>query len=587
MALVNLAASGLAGVLWYLWPQLGPWPLLLVLVGQIGRVRSSGQWLPRTRFDAPLLLFFVTALLAAILAYNPTLAWAKFWVIVAGLALYAALATTPEEVMLPRVGVIAPRRLLVGSLASLVALYFLFTNDWLRWQGKLPSLDPLLTWLAAWQPALPGHRLHPNVAGGLIAALLPLQAAALSGSRARGPLLALSGAGLLLSLSRGAWAALAISAAAWWAWTQGRRWLALRVNGRPTRPWLLAGLGMLLLALALLALGAGRGWFPLPTAVSGRLLIWRHSLDLASDYAFTGLGLDNFEMAYSSYVMLLHVGYQVHSHNLLLNVWLEQGLLGLAAFAWLLLALVRRPAAPSWWRPAALMAVGVILLHGQVDDAFYGSRGVLILFLPWALITAPARSATAPARGAAAPARVGAGWAAARPFVWAAVGLLAAVILLLPGTRARFQANLGALRQTRAELAAYTWPQWPLQDELRRSGAINLAPALAHFQAALALDATNVTANRRLGQIELSLGQYEAARRHLEAAYASAPDQRATVQLLGESYAIESQVDRAARLWRTIDLGQGQIALRTWWYDHIEQAGYAALLGQAANQSRR
>ena len=580
MALFNLAASGLAGVLWYLWPQLGPWPLLLVLAGQASRVLSSGQWLPRTRFDAPLLLFFVTALLAATLAYNPTLAWAKFWVIVAGLALYAALATTPEEVTLPRVGVIAPRRLLVGSLASLVALYFLLTNDWLRWQGKLSGLDPLLSWLAAWQPALPGHRLHPNVAGGLIAALLPLQAVALPGNRARLPLLAISSAGLLLTLSRGAWAALLISVGVWWGWQHGRRWLARRAADRSTRTWLLAGLGMVLLALALLLLGAGRGWYPLPAAVSGRLLIWRHSLDLIGDYAFTGLGLDNFEMAYSSYVMLLHVGYQVHSHNILLNVWLEQGLLGLAAFGWLVLALLRRPAAPSFWRAAALIAVGVILLHGQVDDAFYGSRGVLILFLPWALVASPAR-------GAAAPARASAGWAAARPFVWAAVGLLAGVILLLPGTRARFQANLGALRQTQAELAVYTWPQWPLQDELRRSGAINLAPALAHFEAALALDATNATANRRLGQIELSLGQYEAARRHLEAAYASAPGQRATVQLLGESYAIDSQLDRAAGLWRTVDLGQGQISLRIWWYDHIEETGRAALLGQAANQSRR
>ncbi|MFZ1598866.1 MAG: O-antigen ligase family protein, partial [Anaerolineae bacterium] len=404
MALFNLAASGLAGVLWYLWPQLGPWPLLLVLAGQIGRVRSSGQWLPRTRFDAPLLLFFVTALLAATLAYNPTLAWAKFWVIVAGLALYAALASTPEEVTLPRVGVIAPRRLLVGSLASLVALYFLLTNDWLRWQGKLSGLDPLLSWLAAWQPALPGHRLHPNVAGGLIAALLPLQAVALPRNRARLSLLAISSAGLLLTLSRGAWMALLISVGVWWGWQHGRRWLARRAADRSTRIWLLAGLSMILLAL--LVLGAGRGWYPLPAAVSGRLLIWRHSLDLIGDYAFTGLGLDNFEMAYSSYVMLLHVGYQVHSHNILLNVWLEQGLLGLAAFAWLVLALLRRPAAPSFWRAAALIAVGVILLHGQVDDAFYGSRGVLILFLPWALV-----ASTGETRAAVVQSRTGPGWA--------------------------------------------------------------------------------------------------------------------------------------------------------------------------------
>src|SRR5439155_1556325 len=84
-----------------------------------------------------------------------------------------------------------------------------------------------------------------------------------------------------------------------------------------------------------------------------------------------------------------------------------------------------------------------------------------------------------------------------------------------------------------------------------------LAPAIAHYRAALALDPANVTANRRLGQIELSRDEQQAAREHLGAAYAAAPGERATRQLLGESYAIAPDVDRAAALWRALDVSQG------------------------------
>ena len=146
---------------------------------------------------------------------------------------------------------------------------------------------------------------------------------------------------------------------------------------------------------------------------------------------------------------------------------------------------------------------------------------------------------------------------------------LALVLALLPPVRAQFQAQLGAVSQTRAELSVYRWPEWPIQDALRRPlpGAAQpprslsiLAPPSHAIEAALALDPANVTANRRLGQIELSRGQYEAARRHLEAAYGAAPGQRATRQLLGESYALAGDAAGAAALWRTVDLAQGQLS---------------------------
>lgn len=57
---------------------------------------------------------------------------------------------------------------------------------------------------------------------------------------------------------------------------------------------------------------------------------------------------------------------------------------------------------------------------------------------------------------------------------------------------------------------------------------MNLEAALRHYRGALTIDPGNVTANRRMGQIELSRAQYDDARRHLSAAYRGAPEQRAT-----------------------------------------------------------
>ncbi|MCX6031969.1 MAG: tetratricopeptide repeat protein [Chloroflexi bacterium] len=217
------------------------------------------------------------------------------------------------------------------------------------------------------------------------------------------------------------------------------------------------------------------------------------------------------------------------------------------------------------------MALGVILLHGLVDDAFYGSRGVLLLFVPFALLAREEQE-----RGRQGDRQRGRGGALI------SASALALLLALLPATRAVFQANLAALAQTRAELSVYRWPAYPIQDALRRQAPgspppVDLAPAIARYRTALALDPGNAAANRRLGQIELSLGQYDAARRHLEAAYATAPGQRATRQLLGETYALAGDPGRAAALWRAVDLSQGQLALREWWYGAI---------GETANQQR-
>ena len=257
-----------------------------------------------------------------------------------------------------------------------------------------------------------------------------------------------------------------------------------------------------------------------------------------------------------------------------MNIWIEQGLPGLLIFLWLLALAVKQVTA-IWHEESArqraillapLAALAVIVVHGLVDDAFYGSRGVLLLFVPFALLAREnmtARPGKAASRGK--PTRV-----------VTTLGAMVLLLALLPQTRAAFQANLGALRQTQIELGIYEWPTWPIQDAVRRARAAALAPVMARYAAALALDPHNAAANRRLGQIEISLGRYAAARQHLKAAYAAAPGQRATRQLLGELDAIAGDIASATALWQTVDLSQGQLQLRAWWYDAIGEKETAA-----------
>jgi lipopolysaccharide biosynthesis regulator YciM len=129
------------------------------------------------------------------------------------------------------------------------------------------------------------------------------------------------------------------------------------------------------------------------------------------------------------------------------------------------------------------------------------------------------------------------------------------------------ESNLGTYVQTRAELSVYHWPEIEIQDALRQSGEVDLSIATASYRAALQLDEYNVAANRRLGQIELAQGQYEAACQHLNRAWTAAPQQRATRQMLGECDALQGNTIRAVELWRSVDNQDHQLETRIWWYD--------------------
>lgn len=556
------------------------------------------------------IVFFCGTLIAFWAAFDPSAAATRLFAItlgIAGAALLVLLGRRPGSRLAGWAG------LACLILAGLISAYFLWTNDWAATaSSKLAHMQRVGVWVQQQRPDMPfgfSEDLNGNVAASALIILLPLGIGGglsllregLDGVVAWLIFALIVGLGLLssvaiaLSLSRGAWVGLAVAllAALYVSW---RRRNASRLR------WLDRGLFLaFVVALAgglaiTLALPAGSSAVQRLDALlgvastsggagTGRVTLWHDMLTLVRDYPLTGSGLGATMMVFSSYVLMLHVGFITHAHNLLLQIAVEQGLptmLALAAAVGLCLWLLLRDGIlPDSSRPfpvaAALAAIVALAVHGMVDAGLYVSRLAPVVFVPFgfaALAWGRSTSSSRPDGRASWP-----NWLV----LIGISGLL--IVFLLPPFRSALQSNLGAVFQTRAELSVYQWPEWPLQDAVRRSGEVDLRPALTSYNVALALNPRNATANRRLGQIELSLGEYDSATSHIQSAFAAAPGDRASRQLAGEVYAIGGALEQAARLWRTINLSQKQPDLRSWWYTNIGEPVRAERVSQAARMA--
>jgi O-antigen ligase len=505
----------------------------------------------------PSLAFLLTALIGIWAAYDRMVAQEKFVLLCAGIALAHTIEWLGWRYAKAVLGIVG-----LGCTASAGAL------------GTIVLLTR------------PGHA---DVVASMLVLLLPLGVCAIVWAYAyqywpvvmvASFALAIALVALLFTWERSAWLALTVgvvSGAIIWRSTSNN----IQMEGFDRRWFFVIGTILACLAVVMfLVLRTTPRWLVIAEMIGStwsRLYLWRDSLVLIQDYFFTGSGLGMMAMVYSSYVLLQNVPYHYHVHNLFLQIAIEQGVPGLLAF----LAMI---AVSSWslvkvahnlhgvqrmlWFVTVVTWV-TFLFHGLLDFELYASKFVPLLFLPFGISGAFAGLQTAPkpayAQGVQAPGR--------RLLVTIVTGvaLIAAASFLMTRSfaQAAFQANLGAVAQTRAELSVYHWPEWAIQDQVRRNGMVSLAPAISRYDRALTLDPGSVTAHRRLGQIALSLGDYAAAQYHLEAAYAHAPQQRATRQLLGEVYAINGEPEEAARLWQSIDNIHGQLEVRRWWYQYI------------------
>jgi O-antigen ligase len=123
-----------------------------------------------------------------------------------------------------------------------------------------------------------------------------------------------------------------------------------------------------------------------------RLELWSASLALAIDTLFTGAGLGSTPMVFSTYAFLYHVPFLFHAHNLYLQVWLEQGLIGLLALVGMIAGGMWALARALAWgdaeaRSLALAAATALLgmaVAGLADAELYVSVLFPSCFCPWA-----------------------------------------------------------------------------------------------------------------------------------------------------------------------------------------------------------
>jgi tetratricopeptide (TPR) repeat protein len=296
-----------------------------------------------------------------------------------------------------------------------------------------------------------------------------------------------------------------------------------------------------------------------------RVDVYRGSWYLVQDFPLTGIGLGGaFAMVYSRYVLLIQVPFLTYSHNLFLQVWLNQGLLGTIAFLWLIAAFCTF----VWrvgWRGGVLfqgawLGVAAILLHGLSDARQYVDR--------WTLFPLFALLGLAVAAGG----RLGE-QRAHRLLGWKIVSTVCVGILIIilalawRPLAAMGYANAGALIQAKGELAS------GLTDE--QCTAL-LKQATTYYTRAISLDTNNRTAHQRLGMLAMDARQPDQAVAHLEAAYRADPANTTTHKALGLAYTWVGRLDQAQQLLVGASDIVGELNVWGWWWGTQGESEWAA-----------
>ena len=187
----------------------------------------------------------------------------------------------------------------------------------------------------------------------------------------------------MLSFSRGGYLALAAVVASL-AFSHRRRWVLLG----------LAVLGMAALAL----IEPIRHRVIIETenvygnTVQSRLDLWTGAIKLIEQRPLFGAGLSGFQERVAPFLTNFHASaFFIDPHNIVLNFWVETGLLGVIAMAWIIgvglwVSWRGWRSGSAEWRPfhlGVLLALVAVLVHGLVDVPYF-KNDLSLEF--WALI---------------------------------------------------------------------------------------------------------------------------------------------------------------------------------------------------------
>jgi len=140
---------------------------------------------------------------------------------------------------------------------------------------------------------------------------------------------------MLMTLSRGAWVALALAAVVYVFFTDKRLVPLFVILGLAAIPFLPQSILLRLRTLLNFS----------DNSFKTRSEIWKTIMPILKDYWFTGLGLGNetlLRVSKNYYSFIAKGSIPSHSHNLFLQLWLETGIAGITAFVAFILTTVKK-----------------------------------------------------------------------------------------------------------------------------------------------------------------------------------------------------------------------------------------------------
>ncbi len=572
-----LIGVSFSGSLLFLLKRPAWWPLLIALI-PIGLAFSAGHFpFRRVGFDWVVGVFGLTAILGLWTAYDPTSALQKFLILIASILLsYSIVAQKKGDEQL--IGF-----LLIG-LGCAISAAFLWAHDWRAQPADYEWINRLGRSWEAVRPPIITWRTAPNKVGGVLATLFPYTIAVVwanlpsskcvPGGWGRGILALLAGlliaVGLLMSSSRGAWLSLTFASL---LWLLALVYWRIQARLRPLARWLLRISGMLLGAVVAVLIFSRIQtfvhWFDrLPGLASGqsRAEIATNSLRLVVDFPFSGGGLNSFSGLYSQYIQSIPYYLFGYSHNFYLDVAIEQGVIGLVSLVLIFgislfvgfRNLYREDPAPrslSLMRNATLVALMTMLLHGFVDDAFYGEMGTPLVFLFPGLSIYLANENPGFLGGNHSHRRYG-------EFVLAVIALMAfGLMWVFPKVGSYWNTNLAAVQMAKLQLKDFPSGRWQLGAEGEEWNSIEKT-----FLRAIEQNSQNRPAVYRLGLIAMMRMDFTKAADFLTLAYQLDPGHRGTIKNLGYCYIWLGQPEQALSFLKKIPEARQELEAYTGWW---------------------
>ncbi|HLB76836.1 MAG TPA: O-antigen ligase family protein, partial [Candidatus Dormibacteraeota bacterium] len=338
--------------------------LLTVVVFAIEtwRQRTQVEW--KSPFTLPAILFLVAGVISILVAPQP----------VKALGLFRAYLVEPIALFVVISTVVTSRRramLVLGGLA-IAGVVVAVPNAFVVLQAarhhtlNLAGAPPVVIYTTQNAVAL---FCVPLIA---VAASLALYARDRRERLISVAVLLVTGAGTLLSFSRAGYLALAVLALLLAA-THPRRWILVPAV-------LIVGVAVSRIPPVASRLGHEVDFADPNNSLAERYQLWKATLRMLRDHPVFGSGLSGFADTIAPYRQAdVFRERLIYPHNIVLNFWTETGLLGLAAFAWILgagLTVTWR----AWrtarvdWRPIELgifLALVAIIVHGLVDVPYW------------------------------------------------------------------------------------------------------------------------------------------------------------------------------------------------------------------------